>query len=46
MSTAVTKGLLNIKIQLAENEDILEEHFFNEKKETVLIGRTPMIIIP
>jgi hypothetical protein len=31
-STAVTKGLANLKTQLTENEDLLEEHFFNEKR--------------
>jgi hypothetical protein len=32
MSTAVTNGLLNIKIQIGENEDLLEKRFFNEKR--------------
>jgi hypothetical protein len=32
MSTAVKNGLANIKIQLGENEDLLEECFFNEKR--------------
>lgn len=29
----VTNGLSNIKIQLGENEDLLEKRFFNETKK-------------
>jgi hypothetical protein len=44
MSTVVTNGPSNIKIQLGENEDILEEQCFNER-ETVLLCGAPTVSV-
>jgi len=40
MSAAVTNGLANFKIQLGENEYLLEERFFNEKRNCLGLQRS------